>query len=215
MDNFTQQTVTVAPSDTYLGDLTGGYSVAAYKVSAIIPPLKSYVGDMSLLSAEGSFSTTLGNKFIYNLQGKSTLKLLNLIDIAEIEMKIGQFTHTDALLGMDEESVTGFVYSKQEGFKADIHNFYLEIFGGYEIDIITKRFMGVRYNGKAEIGVDWWLFDPHYNTDGAVTCGFFRDNNNMLQFTLRASWTENGKRKGILAYIREDGKTEFDSKAKF
>lgn len=205
MDNFTETNVTVAPSDLYLGELKGGFKASAYKVSALIPPLKKYVGDLNLVSADAEVSTQLGVAFIYNLMGKSEIKLLDLATIAEAELKIGRFTHTDALLGMDEATVTGFYYSVSKVLKIDVHNFYMDFKGSQKEFVFTNRLLGLRYSGGLDLKLDWWGFDPEFHLDGAATVGFFLDSDNLLQFTVRASWTDGNKRKGILYYIREDG----------
>lgn len=205
MDDFTDTTVTVAPCDLRLGVLKGSFEASAYKVSALIPPLEKYVGDLSLVSIDAELSTRLGALFIYNLQGKAELKMLDLINLTEVEMKVGNFTHTDALLGMDEATVNGFYYSITNKIKIDIHNFFMNFKGSQTEFVVTDRFIGVCYSGGVDLKLDWWGFDPEFHMDGALTTGFFEEESGKVQFTVRASWSDGSKRRGILYYIRDDG----------
>ena len=211
LDDFTDTKVTVAPCDLHLGTLNGGFKASAYKVSALIPALEKYVGDLSLVSVDAELSTRLGVLFIYNLQGKATLKMLDLIDLAGVEMKVGNFTHTDALLGMDESTVDGFYFSIVKQLKIDIHNFMLDFKGSQKEFVMTNRFIGLRYSGGVDFKLDWWGFDPKFHADGALTTGFFEEESGKIQFTVRASWTDGNKRRGILYYIRDDGKKVKDT----
>lgn len=205
MKEFTKQGVTVAPSDVYLGVMEGGFSCSAYKVSALVPPLADLVGDLSLASVECTASTQLGEKFIYNLMGKSTFKLLDLINVMEVETKLGRFPHTEALLGMNEEYLTGYYFSMEKTLEVNIHNFYMNLGQMKKELMITSRFLGLLFKGGVDMKLDWWGWDPEYHVDGNVAVGVYKNNDAPLEFTVRASWVDGSKRKGILLSIDKDG----------
>jgi hypothetical protein len=53
--------------------------------------------------------------------------------------------------------------------------------------------------------LDWWGWDPEYHVDGAAAVGFFKNGDEPLQFTVRATWVDGNKRKGVLFAVDEDG----------
>lgn len=213
-DNFSSEKLTVAPQDIYACKLYGGFEAAAYKVSAIFEPLEAYVGDMSLLSVEATASVDLGKYFIYNLIGNAKLSMLDLIELAEIEMKVGEFKHSDVLLGMDEDEVIGFSFSVKKGIKIDIHNFYMDFNGSTSEFIITNKFSGYRHSGGVDMVLDWWIFEKEIHKDGKTTVGFYT-NNGVTQFTVRSYEESNGKRKGVLFYITDEGDMDCDLSYKY
>lgn len=205
MKDFTKQGITVAPSDLYLGVMEGGLTCSAYKVSALVPPLKDFVGDLSLVSVEAKASAQLGNRFIYNLVGESTYKLLDLFTLKKVETKLGRFDHTEALLGMNDATLIGYYFATEDTLEIDIHNFYLNFGQARKELMITSRFLGLVFKGGVDMKLDWWGFDPSYHIDGSVAVGVFKNGEDPLEFTVRASWTDGNKRKGILLSINEDG----------
>lgn len=207
MDDYTEQTITVAPCDLYFAKLTGGFNAAAVKVSEIIKPLEKLFGDMNIMSIDASAEAQLGVWFIYSLCGKASVKLLNLIDVADAELRIGQFEHSDALLGMEKASVSGFFFDIKTGVEMQMNGISLSLKGGYEYSV-TDRFIGGRHEGEFDFALDWWKFEPKIHTDGQSVVGLFIDDDGKLQFTIRHSWTDDtsGKREGFAFSIYADGK---------
>lgn len=209
VDNISSEKITVAPQDIYACKLTGGLEAAAYKVSAIFKPLEKYVGDASLFSIDAEASTDLGLYFIYNLEGKATLSMLNLVELVEIEIKIGEFKHSDILLAMDEAEVIGFYLSAKLGMKIDIHNLFIDAGQAKVAFMVTNKFSGFQLSGGVDMTLDWWLFEKSFHAKGQTTVGFFNENG-KTQFTIRSYGEENGKRNGVYCYIAEDGDKKCD-----
>lgn len=192
--------------------LTGGMEIAAAKVSAVIPSLKKYVGDVSLLSIpDAEFKLRLSH---FMLEASASLKLLESVTLAQTEVKLGHFDYENALLGLDSTEVSGVYLSLTQGLIFDKHNLKIELTGKGE-GTVNSRFVGVSYKGTASLELNWWIFDPSYYADGQALVGFYKDNSGNVQFTVRASRVKDGKRTGAIFYITSDGDMDYDLDYKY
>lgn len=193
--------------------ITGGLDVDAYKVSAVIPKLEEYVGDISLLGIhDAKFKCKLRQ---FSIEGSARLDLLSMIKLAENEIYIGNFSYSNALLGLSDEDVTGIHVVVKKGINVNMHNLELNIWGDEKEFTLTNRFKGFMYGGTAELRLNWWIFDKVAHADGHALIGFYTDHSDNTQFTIRVSKTENGKRKGAIFYIYDNGHMDYDLNYKY
>lgn len=192
--------------------LTGGMAIDACKVSAVVPKLEDYVGDVSLLSIpDAKFELRLNN---FLLKASASLEMLNCVEIAHAEVQLGNIEYENELLGLGNTEVDGVSVLLASEFKWDKHNLKIELSGEGEATI-NSRFTGVSYDGTASMELNWWIFEKTAYADGKATVGFYKDHSNNVQFTIRTSQTENGKRKGAIFYISSNGDMNFDLNHKY
>lgn len=187
--------------------LTGGMAIEACKVSAAVPKLKDYVGDVSLISIpDAQFKLRL-NHFL--LEASASLEMLSCVEIAHAEVKLGNFEYSNALLGLNSAEVDGVYVALTSDYKWDKHNLKVELSGKGEASI-NSRFIGAAYDGKASMELNWWIFEKTAYADGKALVGFYKDHSENVQFTIRTSYTDNGKRKGAMFYISSNGDMNYD-----
>ena len=196
--------------------LTGGMAVDAYKVSGVIPKLKKYVGDMSLVGIPDAKFTCRINNFCF--EGSASIKVLGLFTVQENTIKLGNFTYSNALLGLQDADVTGISVVVKKGIKFDSHNLKVDIPAKNKIEqegTFTNRFIGFKYKATAELELNWWIFDKKFYADGQALIGFYKDHSDVTQFTIRASGVINNKRRGAIFYIADNGDMNYDLDYKF
>ncbi len=193
--------------------ITGGLDVDAYKVSACIPKLEKYVGDVSLVGIhDAEFKCKLRQ---LSIEGTAKLDLLSMIQIAENQIYIGNFSYSNALLGLDSADVTGISVIVKKGINVEMHNLKLNIWGSEKEFTFTNRFKGFKYGGSADLELNWWIFEKVVHTDGQALVGFYTDHSDNTQFTIRVAKTENGKRSGAIFYISDNGDMDYDLHYKY
>ncbi len=192
--------------------LTGSMQIDACKVSAVVPKLKNYVGDASLLSIPDAQFKLRFNHFL--LEASASLELLNCVTIAQAEIKLGNFEYSNALLGLSNAETDGVYMSMTAGFQWDKHNLKVQLTGQGE-GTINSRFVGVTYKGTAAMELNWWIFEKSAYSDGQALVGFYKDHSDNIQFTIRTSQVTNGKRKGAIFYITSTGKMDYDLNYKY
>lgn len=193
--------------------ITGGLDVDACKVSAAIPKLEKYVGDVSLLGIhDAKFSCKLRQ---FSIEGSARLDLLSMIKLAENQVYIGNFNYSNALLGLSDEAVTGINVVVKKGINVNMHNLELNIWGDEKEFTLTNRFKGFMYGGTADLKLNWWIFDKVVHEEGHALVGFYTDHSDNTQFTIRVAKSEKGKRKGAIFYIYDNGHMDYDLNYKF
>ncbi len=192
--------------------LTGSMQIDAAKVSAVVPKLKKYVGDASLLTIPDAQFKLRFRHFL--LEASASLEMLNCFTLAKVEVKLGNFEFSNAMLGLENADVNGVYLGLTEGLEWDSHNIKVELTGKGE-GTINSRFVGLTYTGKASLELNWWIFEKTAYTDGQALVGFYKDHSDNMQFTIRTSKVENGKRRGAIFYISSTGKMDYDLHYKY
>lgn len=185
----------------------GSMQIDACKVSAVVPKLENYVGDASLLSIPDAEFRLRFNHF--SIEASASLELINCFTLGNATVKLGNFEYSNALLGLEDTSVRGVYIALTTGLSWDRHNIRAELTGKGE-GTINSRFIGVSYQGTASLGLNWWIFEKSLYVDGQALIGFYKDHSDNLQFVIRTSQVENGKRRGAIFYITSKGKMDYD-----
>ncbi len=201
------ENIETAIKNKSFGNLTfvGQLDIAVAKVSEFFPKVKKYVGDMSIASLEDATFKFRWKPF--TISTSSTLKIFDEFTLAKSEFEMGNFAYTNELLGLKNRDVVGFRSAIKKGFMWDISNCHIDISGTGELTG-TNRFMGIQYEGVAELDIRWWLLHSSYEKSGTVLVGVYYTESGAPQFTVAVayeSWT--GKNKKLYYYIDENGKT--------
>ena len=132
------------------------------------------------------------------LKFSTSFKLLEKFDLGKLELRLGNISYTNALLGMDGEDVKGYVGTlnanliKWEGERYNIH-----ISADTEVSVHNK-FIGIQCAGTGEIDVNWWLWKKGFSAEGQILFGIWKDHEELLNFgiiTKEKKWT--GKSKDV------------------
>ncbi len=193
--------------------LEGKMQISAAKISGIVPKLKKYVGDVSLLSIpEATFRCGLTR---FSVEAEAKLVLLNTVELLEAKIALGNYEFSNPLIYLSDEHVVGVYVGLKRGFSWDAHNLKVSLTGKGEF-AINNRFIGAAYEGSSDLELNWWIFEKSFHERGNALVGFYTDHSNNTQFTIRASFNQdNGKRKGAIFYITDDGDMDYDLSYKF
>lgn len=205
---------TLNASNETVSDLTlvGKMDISACKVSAVVPKLKKYVGDASLLKVpQATFTCALKH---FSVGATAKLTMLDCVELLEAKVMLGNHNFSSPMLGLDQTNVSGIYVSLAKGFSWDAHNLMVSIKGTGEL-VINNRFVGASYTGNADLEMNWWIFEKSVHKSGGALVGFYTDYSGNTQFTVRASELSNGKRKGAIFYITDTGKMDYDLSYKF
>ncbi len=200
---------TLNASNETVSDLSleGKLDIAACQASAVVPKLKKYVGDVALLKVpQATFTCALKH---FSVEATAKLVMLDCVELAKAEIKLGNHDFTSPMLGLNQAHVTGVYVALKVGFSWDAHNLKVELSGKGEL-VINNRFIGASYTGNADLEMNWWIFEKNYHKSGTALAGIYTDYSGNSQFTVRVSRVENGKRKGAIFYITDTGKMDYD-----
>ena len=169
--------------------LEGACKISMMKVSAYLPSIEKYIGDVSILSFEDTtLSLSLGHKYI----GLSTkLKLLELAEIGQASIKLGlEVPYTNTLIGYDGEYVMGMVGSYKQGFKFESDNCTIDVGAGGEA-AITDRVVGLTASGKIKYELKWWIFSAGDEANGQAFIGMYQKHSGNYVFAFIAGLNGN------------------------
>lgn len=183
---------------------SGSVGVAAGKVSAIMPALEPFVGNISVFSLpETKVEFRLSP---FTIEAETKLMLFSEIQLLEAKLSIGTFKYTNSLFAMYNEEVAGFSASLEQGieWKPSGDRINLEISGTGSVDI-HSRFIGTTYTGTGIVEISWWFLDHQLSQTGTVSVGFYTSTSDKKYFVigLQAAGTKANEK--ILYYIDEDG----------
>lgn len=169
--------------------LEGGCKISMMKVSAYLPSIEKYVGDVSILSFEDTtLSLSLGHKYI-SLSTK--MKLLELAEVGQASIKLGlELPYTNTLIGYEDETVMGLVGSYQRGFKYESNNCTIDISSGGEA-AITDRVIGLSASGKVKYELKWWIFSAGDEANGKAFIGVYQKHSGNYVFAFIAGLNGN------------------------
>lgn len=187
---------------------TGSTKISLVKIDSLIPGIKKYLGDVSVASFEDTTLTfSIGRGYV----GMSTtLKFLEAIELGSASFEAGNIDYTNELLGIDDESVKGFVGKASRGIKWEADNVDIDVSATGEL-ALTDKFLGISGNGTMNIELSWWVFKKEMDKSGDFCVGFF-DEGNGADFTLRAKWQKSkGKTDGFVVSWK-NGELDLDTK---
>ena len=199
--------IATAVENKQFGNVTfvGQLDMAIAKVSGYFPKLKKFVGDMSLLSLNDA---TI--KFRWNpikFQTSSELKIFDEFTIAKTDFSMGNYTYTNVLLGLENRDVQGFNSSITKGFMWDIDNCHVNISGTGQLSG-NSRFIGLQYEGVAELDIEWWILHSRFEESGTALIGVYYTEYGDPQFTVALAYKNFfGTNKKLYYYIDKNGKT--------
>ena len=173
-------------SDKGLAGMTlqGSCDISVMKVSAYLPKLEKFVGDVSILSFDDTtLSLSLGHQYI----GLSTkVMLLELAEIGQADIKLGlALPYSNTLLGYDEEPLAGLVGSYHKGFKLEGDNCLLDVGAGGGV-ALTDRVLGLSAEGKLRYELKWWFFAAGDQISGQAFLGMYQKHNGDYVFAFIA-----------------------------
>lgn len=179
-------------SDKGLAGMTlqGSCDISVMKVSAYLPKLEKFVGDVSILTFDDTtLSLSLGRQYI----GLSTkVTLLELAEIGQADIKLGlALPYSNTLLGYDEEPVAGLVGSYQKGFKVEGDNCLIDIGAGGGL-ALTDSVLGLSAEGKIKYELKWWVFSAGDQLSGKAFVGMYRKHSGDYVFAFIAG--QDGKK---------------------
>ncbi len=185
--------------------LKGQLDIGVAKVSAFFPAVKKYVGDMSLASLSDATIAMRWKPF--TLSTSAEMKIFDEFTLAKSSFVMGNYTYSNRLLGLQNREVVGFSSEMKQGFMWDIDKCHIDISGTGNVTG-NNKFIGIQYEGTAEIKIDWWLFDPKEKKSGTILAGVFYTEQNEPQFTVAVAYVNwLGQNKKLYYYIDKNGKT--------
>lgn len=195
----------------YKWTLSGSTDISVAKVSALLPKLEKYVGDVSVCTFDGTKITLNLGECYFKIE--SRFKLLGKIDIGGVEAEAGKFKYTNLMLGMEDVNVTGIRFKRDAGIKWDADNCNIDLRGESEI-ALTNRYVGAKVKGVCDIEVKWWVLRAGFDINGEALVGFYKDNDGDLTFTVRARSANNtgNKRKGVSITWAQGSSPEVNTK---
>lgn len=183
----------------------GQMDLAVAKVSTYFPKLEPFVDDMSLVSLSDATIRFRWNPFM--ISTSSDIKIFDEFTITRTNFSVGNYSYSNVLLGLDNREVQGFNSSISRGFMWDIDNCHINISGTGSLSG-NSRFIGVQYEGVAELNIEWWLVDMNFDQSGTALVGVYFTEYGEPQFTVAMAYQNMwGTNKKLYYYIDSNGKT--------
>ncbi len=183
----------------------GQLDVAVAKVGAYFPKLKQFVGDMSLVSLNDATIKFRWNPFM--ISTASTIKIFDEFTVANTDFSMGNYKYTNVLLGLENRDVQGFDASITKGFMWDIDNCHINISGTGSLSG-NSRFIGIQYEGVAELEMEWWFLSTKFDKSGTALVGIYFTESGEPQFTVALAYQNMfGTNKKLYYYIDSNGNT--------
>ena len=183
--------------------LVGQMDLAVAKVSAYFPKIEEFVGDMSLASLEDATIKFRWNPFM--ISASAELKIFEEFTVAKSSFSMGNYKYTNVLLGLEDRDVQGFNASMTQGFMWDIQNCHVDISGTGSLSG-NSRFIGIQYEGVAELDIEWWILSKKFDQSGTVLLGIYYTDSGEPQLTLAMAYQNMfGTNKKIYYYIDSNG----------
>ncbi len=167
--------------------LEGGFNLSAVKVTAYKPlkGLEDYFGDVSVLKLDDAkVKLRLGN---FYLGAEGEFKLLEELNVGEVEMDLGMFSYTSRLLNMNNEDVVGIRAKATIGPEWEFGKSKIELQGSVEIDGIN-RFIGVQGKVEFELTLKLWIVRVSSGRiEGELAIGVRRTASGTTAFVIKSS----------------------------
>lgn len=213
--NFSGVPVTFSDFELALGDidpsvsvlkwsLEGKTKISVASVSAVLPKLDDYIGDVALCSLDNTtLKFSLGQRYI---MASTEFKLFDKVKMGSVLIECGKLSYTNELLDMEGVSTSGLRVVVNKGLDWDSDNCDINMTGEVEATI-TDRYIGVMVTGECSVEVKWWVFKKDAELKGTGLMGVYKDRSGDVIFTVRATGTDGNKNRGInVTWSKRHGK---------
>jgi Mg-chelatase subunit ChlD len=164
--------------------LMGGMDVSAVKVDAMLPGIKKWIGDVSVLKADDAeLNLRMWEPYV---KASTTFKMFEYVDLGSVVIEMGKFEYTNKLLGLSDEGVWGLRAKFTNGIAWHLDNCDIALQGSSELALVT-RFCGVTVTGNADLDVHWWIFTPEFHAQGQAVAGVQFTHDDDTIFLAKAS----------------------------
>lgn len=173
--------------------ITGGVDIEVGKLSSIIKPLETFLGDMSICTfEETSFKLRLCN---LSLILSTKPKLFGSVDVGEAELRIGNFDYDNYLLGINNQEVGGIYLKLKAGFMWDTSNVDIDV-SGEGILTLNNYFAGIEETGTINYDINVLWIKSSEDLQGKLLVGY---HNQGKQFVILIKGTDmkNNKQYGV------------------
>ena len=184
--------------------LEGKTKISVASVSAVLPKLDEYIGDVAFCSFD---KTTLKFSFGQRYISASTeLKLFDKVKVGSVLIEMGKFSYSNELLNMQGVSTSGLRVVVERGLDWDSSNCDINMTGQVEATM-TDQYIGVMVTGNCSVEVKWWVFKKEAELKGSGLMGVYEDRSGDVIFTVRATGTNGKKNCGInITWSKRHGK---------
>ena len=186
--------------------LEGKTKISVAKVSAVLPKLEKYIGDVEFCSLD---NTTLKFSFGQRYISASTeCKLFEDIKVGSLLIECGNFSYTNELLKMEGVSTSGLrvVVSRDLDWSNKDKNCDINMTGEVELTL-TDQYIGAMVTGECSVEVKWWVFKKDADIKGSGLIGVYKDRSGDVIFTVRATGRDGNKNRGInITWSKRHGK---------
>ncbi len=182
----------------------GSMSVSAAKISAVLPKLEKWIGDVSVIKLEDAkLAFSLGQKYI---SVSTDVKLFEEITLAKALIEAGNFSYSNQLLNMDSEDVTGLHAALTLGIMWNSKNCDIDLSGTVDL-AVTDRVIGTTVTGNCDVEVRWWIFDKGLYAQGSTFLGMYKNHKNEVVFAVKARTysDKKGSKEIFVAWSKEGG----------
>ena len=172
----------------------GATKISVAKVTAVLPGLEEYLGDVALASlSDTTLSLNLGNVYI---KLSTEVKLFDEVKIGAAEIECGKIPYTNSLLNMRDTEIAGMRAKLTKGLFWNMHNCDIELSGSQEL-VLSNKVLGGMVSGTCDVDVRWWIFSKSVDLRGSAFVGVYVDHSGETIFTVRASERGQGGNRGI------------------
>ncbi len=181
----------ISKTDLLNSNFNIGTKISVAKFSTYFNALKPYFGNLSLLSTDDfNLKFSLGQG---SFSASTDLLFLEEVKLAEAELKLGNMSYTNTMLGLENESATGLYARVKSGFIYDkLDKLKIDISGEGELSL-NSRFCGVQYKGTAALTLKWWFVDAVIDKSGEVMVGIRTTHDDKQQFVIGHRFIDNNK----------------------
>lgn len=181
--------------------LTGGFDLETTKISEYIGGIGEYIDDPPLFKFDDTeVSLSLGQCY---LGAETEAKLVDAITLGKLNIDLGKFDYTCALLDMYDQSTFGIKAELKLGIIWETDNVDVDISGTGIFNLHT-RFLGVELQGKCDVELSWWIFSKQYYTEGRAIIGVM-NNHGRTAFVVKVREVTSKGVEDIYAYIDANG----------
>lgn len=181
-------------SNPFEWTFSGQTDIAVADISAVLPKLEKYIGDVEVLKFDNTALTfSLREKYI---KLKSDVKVLDKMDLATVTIQCGNISYTNSLLGLENENVAGVVATVSKELKWKTDRCDISLSGSGQL-VLTDHVIGVDLEGTASVEVRWWVFSKSSDLNGKSFVGVYISEDGDAVFTVRAVGAFNNKKRGI------------------
>jgi hypothetical protein len=180
-------------TEIFKQEISGRTDISMAKLSAVYPGLKKatkddIIADAAVASLDDVTVTARLKDLYFSVEAKA--KILGLFDVGKCKLELGNgISYTNLLLGLDDQSVCGFVGSLTIGLQEfKTSNLKIECAGTLEI-ALTNYIVGVGVDGDYELEISWWVLEKRSCDKGEMFIGTHCQHSGEWQFVVYAAGT--------------------------